>query len=350
MKLARAGVAVGVMVLAGPSAAQVIIGGDTDGQPSVVIDQGVLDALGPSRGFAPPSPYPATPGAAPAASAPSHPVDLRPAPARPAVTVAQPPSWRPPLPGRRPDPEVAVAEVTESPPDDTVGVDPPDMATDIPAPAAEPSDVVAQREPDQAGMTPAEPAEDAPSTDRSSLTVLTQPLGAGLLVNNAPPPEAEDDAAAPPEADVPDEAAAPVAPPPAETPAEPNQTADQVAELPNADTVAAAPPAEPPSTDLTLSIPFDVGADSLGEEALDLLGDVVDRMTASPEPRLSIVAYATGDAGTARNARSLSLTRALAVREYLMTQGVRLTRIDMRALGDTADDDPRDRIDLELNY
>ena len=350
MKLARAGVAVGVILSAGPSAAQVIIGGDTDGQPSVIVDESVLDALGPPRGFVPPSPHPAAP------APPSHPVDLRPEATRAAATVAEPPSWRPPLPGRRPDPEVATVAVTDSAVDDTVGTDPPDVAADTPAEAAEPPAMVEQREPDQADREPAEPGEgeDAPTAGRPALTVVTQPLGAGLLVNSVPP-DAESGAEEPADTDTPDETAAtPVEPPPAEPPVEPELPADQVAETPGASAVAAAPPAEPPaeppSADLTLSIPFDVGADSLDQDALDLLSGVADRMTASPEPRLSIVAYATGDAGTARNARSLSLTRALAVREYLMMQGVRLTRIDMRALGDTADGDPRDRIDLELNY
>lgn len=346
MKLARAGVAVGVILSAGPSAAQVIIGGDTDGQPSVIVDESVLDALGPPRGFVPPSPHPAAP------ATPSHPVDLRPEATRAAATVAEPPSWRPPLPGRRPDPEVATVAVADSVADDTVGADPPDVTADTPVEATEPPATVEPREPDQADREPAEPGEgeDAPTAGRPALTVVTQPLGAGLLVNSVPS-EAESGAEEPADTDMPDEtAAAPVEPPPAEPPVEPELPAEQVAETPGAGAVAAAPPAEPPSADLTLSIPFDVGADSLDQDALDLLSGVVDRMTASPEPRLSIVAYATGDAGTARNARSLSLTRALAVREYLMTQGVRLTRIDMRALGDTADDDPRDRIDLELNY
>ena len=44
--------------------------------------------------------------------------------------------------------------------------------------------------------------------------------------------------------------------------------------------------------------------------------------------------------------RRLSLSRALTVRSYLISQGVRSTRIDVRALGARASDGPADRVDL----
>jgi outer membrane protein OmpA-like peptidoglycan-associated protein len=61
-----------------------------------------------------------------------------------------------------------------------------------------------------------------------------------------------------------------------------------------------------------------------------------------------LLAYAKGTADAASRARRLSLTRALAVRTYLMEQGVLPTRIDVRALGNKAEEDPRDRVDVEL--
>ena len=48
----------------------------------------------------------------------------------------------------------------------------------------------------------------------------------------------------------------------------------------------------------------------------------------------------------ASQARRLSLSRALTVRSYLISQGVRSTRIDVRALGARASDGPADRVDL----
>ncbi len=42
---------------------------------------------------------------------------------------------------------------------------------------------------------------------------------------------------------------------------------------------------------------------------------------------------------------STSLSRALAVRTYLLAQGVQSQRIDVRALGNTTDEQPVDRVD-----
>ncbi len=61
------------------------------------------------------------------------------------------------------------------------------------------------------------------------------------------------------------------------------------------------------------------------------------------------MAYAGGDNDNASQARRLSLSRALAVRSYLIEQGVRSTRIDVRALGNKTDVEPADRVDLILS-
>ena len=44
----------------------------------------------------------------------------------------------------------------------------------------------------------------------------------------------------------------------------------------------------------------------------------------------------------------MSLSRALAVRSYLIEQGIRSTRIDVRALGLAGDSGPLDRVDVVL--
>ena len=46
-------------------------------------------------------------------------------------------------------------------------------------------------------------------------------------------------------------------------------------------------------------------------------------------------------------ARRLSLSRALQVRSYLIDQGVRSTRIDVRALGANVPSGPADRVDIK---
>ena len=69
---------------------------------------------------------------------------------------------------------------------------------------------------------------------------------------------------------------------------------------------------------------------------------------AETETRIQLKAFAAGSADRPSTARRLSLSRALAVRSFLIEQGLRSTRIDVRALGVPADDGPADRVDVIL--
>jgi outer membrane protein OmpA-like peptidoglycan-associated protein len=62
--------------------------------------------------------------------------------------------------------------------------------------------------------------------------------------------------------------------------------------------------------------------------------------------RIQLLAYAKASSDGASRARRLSLSRALAVRAYLIEKGVRSTRMDVRALGDKFGDGPADRVDI----
>jgi hypothetical protein len=64
--------------------------------------------------------------------------------------------------------------------------------------------------------------------------------------------------------------------------------------------------------------------------------------------RLQLKAYAGGTAETLSSARRLSLSRALSVRSFLIEQGIRSTRIDVRALGRAEDSGPPERVDIVL--
>ncbi len=64
--------------------------------------------------------------------------------------------------------------------------------------------------------------------------------------------------------------------------------------------------------------------------------------------RLQLRAYAGGSDDSASHARRLSLSRALSVRSELIEQGVRSTRIDVRALGNKSKDGTSDRVDVIL--
>ena len=91
---------------------------------------------------------------------------------------------------------------------------------------------------------------------------------------------------------------------------------------------------------------FGTGSAILGKKE----GVTIDAIAASLKQRNSLrvqlLAYADGAAGTLSQTRRLSLSRALAVRSQLINQGIRSTRIDVRALGNKYKDGPADRVDM----
>jgi outer membrane protein OmpA-like peptidoglycan-associated protein len=94
-------------------------------------------------------------------------------------------------------------------------------------------------------------------------------------------------------------------------------------------------------------IRFPSGASDLAADAHGSLDALAQRLAASQDSRVQLVAYASGNDEDANLARRLSLARAIAVRKYLIDQGVRGTRIDVRALGNrNAGNGPADRVDL----
>ena len=115
--------------------------------------------------------------------------------------------------------------------------------------------------------------------------------------------------------------------------------------------VAMAPPkpqhlasASPLAADLTLE--FDRTSESLNDTARAKLQNIVAHMSADDNKRLQIRAYATGEDGSKSSARSKSLTRATEIRSFLMDNGIRPTRVMVRALGQETDRKPLDRVDL----
>jgi outer membrane protein OmpA-like peptidoglycan-associated protein len=66
--------------------------------------------------------------------------------------------------------------------------------------------------------------------------------------------------------------------------------------------------------------------------------------------RITLTAYAAvGDSTSPREARRMSLTRALAVRDYLTSKGISSSRIDVRALGANVPSGDPDRVDVKAN-
>ncbi len=276
-----------------------------------------------------------------ASATPPAPPDLPPAPADvPAVPVivertdvpASADVTPPPAPPQAPSQDTAAADSDFVPP--TI-VDEP--TTPPPTPALQPDPPAAPPDPPAiASATP--PADPPPPPDPQ----ITPP---------PPPPGTRDD-------DVVD-----VTPPPTPTPTPPpTETASGDDNLPPPpDPVVPDPPAQdPPAQDppppppdvasvggIAVSVAFPNGESELPQESLDELRGVAQQLLSDDSLRLTIRAYAAGTVDTASVARRLSLSRALAVRSYLIEQGVRGPRMDVRALGHRTEA-PQDRVDLEL--
>jgi outer membrane protein OmpA-like peptidoglycan-associated protein len=101
------------------------------------------------------------------------------------------------------------------------------------------------------------------------------------------------------------------------------------------------------------SLVFAPDSAALNGDAEGALKDLAARFPIKDEAmRLQLMAYAGGEDMSASKARRLSLDRALAVRSYLMANGIDGTRMDVRALGnsilDSALGAPTDRVDIAM--
>jgi len=128
-------------------------------------------------------------------------------------------------------------------------------------------------------------------------------------------------------------------------------------EVPAAEPEPVAPEPEPAAETASLGdaatadltrIVFDADETRMPDAAADQLSAIASRANADDSLRIQLKAYAGGDDLSASKARRLSLSRALAVRSFLIEQGVRSTRIDVRALGDKVEDEPVNRVDITL--
>jgi outer membrane protein OmpA-like peptidoglycan-associated protein len=109
-----------------------------------------------------------------------------------------------------------------------------------------------------------------------------------------------------------------------------------------------AEPAPPfvPSGKSAARVTFLNGSSDLPENAKSQLKAVADQMNRDGEMRIQLLAYAGPREDTASQTRRLSLFRALAVRTYLIEQGIRSTRMDVRAMGNKFEEEPADRVDV----
>lgn len=106
----------------------------------------------------------------------------------------------------------------------------------------------------------------------------------------------------------------------------------------------AAMPVVPVIDDLTLNFPGN--SSDLTGESQKKLDAVIRQMADMIEGRLQVRGYATGEDGSQSSARRIALSRALAVRSYMMDKGIKPTRVDVKAAGNETDRQPLDRVDL----
>ncbi len=93
---------------------------------------------------------------------------------------------------------------------------------------------------------------------------------------------------------------------------------------------------------------FQEGDVRLPEASKSDLATIASAVANNEDLRVQLMAYAGGEDLSSSKARRVSLSRALAVRSYLIEQGIRSTRIDVRALGDKTDEQPVNRVDVDI--
>jgi outer membrane protein OmpA-like peptidoglycan-associated protein len=125
-------------------------------------------------------------------------------------------------------------------------------------------------------------------------------------------------------------------------PASAPKSQTQTAALPPARTAPAVAAAS------TATLAFAPDSADLSDDAKQAIAGVIQKLGQAPDSRVKLSAYAAGTPETLSQTRRLSLSRALAVRSYLIDQGVKSTRIDVLALGNQVSSGSADRVDLAV--
>ncbi|MCR4378932.1 MAG: OmpA family protein [Rhodospirillales bacterium] len=233
-------------------------------------------------------------------------------------------------------PEIAMPAAPEAPTQEA----PPQTAKAEPEPAPEP-----EPEPEVAAPAPTKDVAETEPTPAPEPAPAEPEVAADTAAQVPPPPQALTQT--PPTA------------PSATPPAQPDVTAAApgavVVDLPpkleeqQQPGVASLPSATGPLSDGdNMRIVFEQDSSKLSSDVRDALKTLSDRLGQQESLRLQLLAYAGDDNTSASAARRLSLSRALAVRSYLIENGVRSTRIDVRALGNKSTEAVTERVDITI--
>ncbi len=323
---------------AAPLWAQTVTSPYIETNPNVTVDLSVLDGFGGTSatmpGYAPAMPSPGAyppPGVATGPSGdvpaflvrPDAPRYASPPPAVQALIQGRSGGARPPSVSAPPRASAAAAAPALRQP--TPRPAPSSSSASVPTPVV-PKPITPKPQPQQTASAAPTPPPPPPAPSASSAAAATPP---------APPP---------PSVPKPTRSASAAPPPP--PPAVPKQEATP-ASAPVATTSAPAPqPSAQSAGGDTTRIAFPGGQSQLPGDAAAKLDPVIAKLKQDSGLRLQLMAYANGDQDGANKARRLSLSRALAVRAYLIDNDIASTRMDVRALGNRADDGPADRVDL----
>jgi outer membrane protein OmpA-like peptidoglycan-associated protein len=214
-------------------------------------------------------------------------------------------------------------------------------------PAAQPAPKPMPKPAVQAVATPAPKPKPKPMAAPAATQAPKQ------LAQPAPKPAAPAPAkAAPAPPPMPATAKAPP-PPPAPAPVKAPPPMPKAAEAPPAPAPAPTQQAAAPANiDLkpgqALRIVFEESATKLPAEVEANLGQLAATIRDSKDYRVQLMAYAGAKDLSTSKARRISLSRALAVRSFLIDKGVRSTQIDVRALGSKTAEKPTNRVDVNL--
>ena len=91
---------------------------------------------------------------------------------------------------------------------------------------------------------------------------------------------------------------------------------------------------------------FASGLSKLDGVSTALLDEIAGGAKIDRSIRLKLLAYAGAAGQTASHSRRLSLSRALAVRSYLIDKGVRSVQFEVHAKGKKLEGGPPDRVDV----
>ncbi len=205
----------------------------------------------------------------------------------------------------------------------------------VPPPAPEPAQMSTTTTPVETATAAAlEPTIPAAPAEPDSQTVALEPGE-----SDQPPPAPE-----PMETET--AASAPPVEPAIESTSEPEASSSETASTETASASSLVGGMSAPGR--AWQVIFGDAETKLPGDADDGLSAIAEKVKESDDFRIQLMAYAGGEGLSASKARRLSLSRALSVRSYFIENGVRSTRIDVRALGDKTNEQPINRVDVNI--